>query len=124
MAESRSAAYCGGTFCGECHTGGEDRQKEVFTVDKHLKSYFPRFALRQSEGQKQPLGRSGGYLTLGGGLLEYYSKDGTLGMIAPPGSLILKDRRGRRRTLFMPGVPTLHRNADPLGRAHRGHRRA
>jgi hypothetical protein len=101
------ASYCGGTICAACHTGGEDTQKESYTVDKHRQGYFPRFALSLSEGQKLSWGQRGGYLTSRRGQLEYYLKDGTLNAITPPGSLILKDRSSRPFILHMPGVPTL-----------------
>lgn len=96
---------CG--FCGFCHTGGQDRQKEVFTSDKHLKDYYPRFRLSLSEAQKLSWGQTGGYLTSRRGKLEYYLKDGTLNAVTPPGSLILKDRSGRPFIVFMSGEPTL-----------------
>jgi hypothetical protein len=96
-----------GGACLYCHTGGMDRQKEGYTLDKHLKEYYPRATLTLSEGQRFSWGPSGGYLTSLRGRLEYYLKDGTLDMITPPGSLILKDRSGQPFMIHMTQRPQL-----------------
>jgi hypothetical protein len=94
-------------WCSDCHVGGEGRQGKGYTSDKHLKDYYPRARLSLSEGQRLSWGQSGGYLTSQRGRLEYHLKDGTLDLVAPPGSLILKDRSGRPFLLYFAGKPTL-----------------
>jgi hypothetical protein len=98
--------YCT-RFCGVCHINGEDKSKEKYTVERHKQSYFPRFATTLSEGQKLSWNQSGGYLTSEGGSLKAYFKEGVLGMVAPTGSQLLKDRSGTPFLLRMPTKPSL-----------------
>lgn len=102
-----NATYTSCDICASCHDSGRDRQKEVFTVEQHLKTYFPRMTLTIPEGQKLPWGPAGGYLSVRSGKLEYFLKDGTLDMLTPAGTTILKDGSGRPFLLHMPGEPTL-----------------
>jgi hypothetical protein len=96
-----------GLICGFCHTSGQNRQKEIYTVDRHHQIYFPRVTLQQADGGRLSWGPSGGYVTSRSGVLELYLKDGTPDLIAPKGSLVLNDRTGRPFVIYMPGVPTL-----------------
>src|SRR5687768_7787883 len=47
-------------LCAECHTNGEDRTKQVYTIEKHEKTYFPRAAVLYTSGQKLLTDPTGG----------------------------------------------------------------
>jgi hypothetical protein len=96
------------TLCGTCHTNREDRSKQVYTVEKHAKTYFPRAAVLYTSGQRLMSDPAGGYLSAGAdGQLKYLRKDGTVELIAPRGSMLLKEPSGQTFGLWMPTVPTL-----------------
>jgi hypothetical protein len=104
------AEMCHGSVCrpcGQCHLSGTDLLNNVYTVAKHENTYFPKFALKLVEGQKLMWGTDGGYLILLKGQLFFRLKDGTLKMIAPTGSLVLKARTGKPFLLRMPKDPIL-----------------
>jgi hypothetical protein len=98
---------CGQIDCSVCHTNGTDRSKEIYTVSKHEKIYFPRFAVTVREGYRLSWGSYGGYLVFKNNQFAYLSKDGRLKMIAPSESLLLKDRTGLPFLLFMSTDPIL-----------------
>jgi hypothetical protein len=103
-----NAEMCFGSVCkpcGQCHINGADLSAKVYTVAKHQVTYFPKFSIVLAEGQRLPWGTYGGFLTLKRGQLSYHLKDGTLKMVAPLGSVILKDRTGKPFLLRMPGDP-------------------
>jgi nitrate reductase NapE component len=94
--------------CIACHTAGQDRSKEVYTVANHEKVYYPRITVIPAAGQRLSWGDDGGYLVSNAGRFEYFRKDGSLSLIAPTGSSLLKDAAGKPFLLWMPGEPTLH----------------
>jgi hypothetical protein len=88
--------------CVVCHAS-MDASKVIYTVQRHRQLYYPRFALNVMSSQKIPFGRSGSYVTSQSGQLMYYLKDGTVHMIAPPGSFLLNGRDGRFAMFYIPG---------------------
>jgi hypothetical protein len=59
------------------------------------------------EGYKVAFGSYGGYLVFKNRQFAYFLKDGKLNMIAPPGSSLLKNRKGLPFLLEMPKDPVL-----------------
>jgi hypothetical protein len=101
------AGSCTVVTCRFCHMNGEDRSKQIYTVDQHERTYYQRAALVPAAGQKVAFGTAGGYLTSSDGRLVYYLRDGRANLFAPDGSRLLKDRNGNPILLYMPGVPTI-----------------
>ena len=95
--------------CGECHTS--EPQSEILSKltqaswDKHVNSYFPKQTYSLSEGQRLLWDREGGYYINQRNRLVRYSKNNKLVWTAPPGSRILKSKRGEPYMLLFSGEP-------------------
>jgi hypothetical protein len=96
--------------CGNCHTS--ESQSEILrklnqtSWNRHMSTYFPRQTYSLSEGQKLLWDREGGYYINQRNRLLRYTKDHKLIWSAPPGSRILKSKRGEPYMLLFSGEPT------------------
>lgn len=98
---------CGQIDCSVCHTSGRDRTKETYTVANHNKIYYPKFAVVPKEGYRLPWGSYGGHVIYKNAQYGYLLKDGKLNMVAPAGTLLLRDRAGVPFMFLLPSDPTI-----------------
>lgn len=107
----RVACLGGGSLCfncGECHTS--EPQAEILkkltqaSWDKHISVYFPKQTHSLSEGQKMSWGDEGYYLKQRDRLV-LYDRGNKRVWTAPPGSRILKTKRGEPFAVWFSGEP-------------------
>jgi hypothetical protein len=108
--DTKIACLGGGAMCfkcGECHTS--EPQSEILkkltqaSWDKHIGVYFPDQTYSLSEGAKISWGE--GYYLEQRIRLVLYAKGSRRVWTAPPGSRILKDKRGKPFAVLLSGEP-------------------